>query len=45
MLVPGSITFLIAGLVYVHRWLVDQQPEIKGPARTRILPSQREQPA
>lgn len=45
MLVPGSITFLIAGLVYVNRWLDDEQHETKRPVRTRVLPSQKEQPA
>lgn len=45
MLVPGSITFLIAGLVYVHRWLEDEEHETKRPGRTRIVPSQRKQPA
>jgi putative membrane protein len=41
MLVPGSITFLIAGLVFVHRWLDDEQREVG----TRIMPSHKEQPA
>lgn len=45
MLVPGSIAFLIAGLVYLHRWLDDEQRETKRPVRTRIVPSHKEQPA
>jgi cytochrome c oxidase assembly factor CtaG len=45
MLVPGSITFLIAGLVSLHRWLDDEQGEITRPVRTRIVRSQKERPA
>jgi cytochrome c oxidase assembly factor CtaG len=45
MLVPGSITFLIAGIVYVHRWLDDEQGEPRRPVRTRFVPPQKEQPA
>jgi hypothetical protein len=45
MLVPGSIRFLIAGLVYLHRWLDDKRWEIESPVGTRIVPSQKEQPA
>jgi putative membrane protein len=45
MLVPGSITFLIAGLVYVHRWLDDERAETNLPARTRIAPLPQEQSA
>ena len=44
MLVPGSITFLIAGLVYAHRWLDDESGEPTQPEQ----PQQRarlEQPA
>jgi hypothetical protein len=45
MLVPGSITFLIAGLVYLHRWLGDETREVTRPARTLSRPAIEEQPA
>jgi cytochrome c oxidase assembly factor CtaG len=45
MLVPGSIAFLIASLVYLYRWLDDQNPEMRSPARGRIGPAHKEQPA
>jgi cytochrome c oxidase assembly factor CtaG len=45
MLVPGSIAFLIAGLVSVHRWLDDEQRDTALPARSWNVPSRTEQPA
>jgi putative membrane protein len=42
MLVPGSIAFLIAGLVYLHRWLDDEQREDSPVVDARISPSKHE---
>jgi putative membrane protein len=39
MLVPGSITFLIAGVVYLLRWLEDERSEVK--MLTRVPEEQR----
>jgi putative membrane protein len=45
MLVPGSIAFLIAGLVYLYRWLDDERPEMQSPVAGRIGPAHKELPA
>jgi cytochrome c oxidase assembly factor CtaG len=37
MLVPGSITFLIAILVFVNRWLAADEPRVAGAGSTQVV--------
>jgi putative membrane protein len=45
MLVPGSIAFLIAGLVYLHRWIDEEDHDATPRVRARIVRSHEEQRA